>query len=650
MSLPRSLTRDFFSILADSISIATEQYLQQVHESKNPIMVLCLEQNLAEKDKYLIEVVDGSIPVQYKHTCLTTMPKVLEHEKNLVGKIISFTHYKIITTKYATFDLQLSCMYRTRYLVVIPQITIVPGDYTHFAKNLKGALVFHPGFAVAHAATGTNASNANLPQQNVEQPQQNAISNVKQQSKAHTVPYDSSKPIERVAEMTPMKISDLTIYTPKWLIKARVTSKSDIRKFNNQWGEGQLFSIDLCDAHGEIRAIFFGEAVNKWYSFIEEGQVYSISGGQLRPANKRFNNVSHTCEMTLDENSQIQLVNNINDIPSIICKFTLLKDIENLDVGTVVDILAIAVRAKDVQSVVQKASGNPIEKREVLVCDSSGHPTWVSCWGPKAQMLNGEQLESHPVLYLKGVRVNDWQGKKLDTQSTTKITIEPVIPEAITLRRWWNENNSTIKTATAAGRQNESQFGEIVTLQHIIIAGHQALEFKTLGDKGIVFTTRAIVAFIKDNQFSWPACPGCWKKMIRENETWSCQKCFNQANPNHSYILTVRLASGEFQLWATAMSNVAETMMGGVTANELVHLVESNGATSDGKTAVDIFEDARLSEFIFKIKITQDNYKDEPRVKFRIIKAVAIEKCLDTCLDAKLQSIKSAMETMGIRA
>ena len=39
----------------------------------------------------------------------------------------------------------------------------------------------------------------------------------------------------------------------KWTIKARVTSKGDIRTWNKSTGSGKLFSFDLMDDSGEIR-------------------------------------------------------------------------------------------------------------------------------------------------------------------------------------------------------------------------------------------------------------------------------------------------------------------------------------------------------------------------------------------------------------
>lgn len=61
----------------------------------------------------------------------------------------------------------------------------------------------------------------------------------------------------------------------RWVIKARVTNKSAIRTWSNSRGEGKLFSMDLADESGEIRATVFRDLVDKYYDMIEVS-VYSF--------------------------------------------------------------------------------------------------------------------------------------------------------------------------------------------------------------------------------------------------------------------------------------------------------------------------------------------------------------------------------------
>lgn len=56
-----------------------------------------------------------------------------------------------------------------------------------------------------------------------------------------------------------------------------MTKKSDIKEWSNARGEGKLFSVDLMDETGEIRATGFNKAVDAFYQRLEEGKVFFLS-------------------------------------------------------------------------------------------------------------------------------------------------------------------------------------------------------------------------------------------------------------------------------------------------------------------------------------------------------------------------------------
>lgn len=69
-------------------------------------------------------------------------------------------------------------------------------------------------------------------------------------------------------------VTNIRLPSTSWTIKARITSKSDIRRWSNAKGEGTLFSIDLLDNEGgEIRATFFKDSCEKFFPVLEEGKV-----------------------------------------------------------------------------------------------------------------------------------------------------------------------------------------------------------------------------------------------------------------------------------------------------------------------------------------------------------------------------------------
>ena len=59
----------------------------------------------------------------------------------------------------------------------------------------------------------------------------------------------------------------------RWRIRARVTQKTDIKSWSNSRGEGRLFSMNLLDESGEIRATGFTDVVDKFYAMLEINKV-----------------------------------------------------------------------------------------------------------------------------------------------------------------------------------------------------------------------------------------------------------------------------------------------------------------------------------------------------------------------------------------
>lgn len=94
----------------------------------------------------------------------------------------------------------------------------------------------------------------------------------------------------------------------RWTIKARVTSKSDIKHWSNQRGEGKLFSVNLLDDTGEIKATGFNDAVDRFHGMLQENHVYYISKARVNIAKKQFSNLQNEYEITFENNTEIEEV------------------------------------------------------------------------------------------------------------------------------------------------------------------------------------------------------------------------------------------------------------------------------------------------------------------------------------------------------
>lgn len=104
-------------------------------------------------------------------------------------------------------------------------------------------------------------------------------------------------------------IEAISPYNNKWTIKARCTSKSNIKTWHNKNGEGKLFSVNLLDDSGEIRATGFNDQCDVLYDLFQEGNVYYISSPcRVQMAKKQFTNLNNDYELTFERDTVVEKV------------------------------------------------------------------------------------------------------------------------------------------------------------------------------------------------------------------------------------------------------------------------------------------------------------------------------------------------------
>ena len=104
-------------------------------------------------------------------------------------------------------------------------------------------------------------------------------------------------------------IEALSPYAHRWTIKARCTNRSDIKTWHKQTSEGKLFSVNLMDESGEIRATGFNESVDNLYDLFHEDGVYYISSPcRVQIAKKQFSNLNNDYELTFERDTVVEKV------------------------------------------------------------------------------------------------------------------------------------------------------------------------------------------------------------------------------------------------------------------------------------------------------------------------------------------------------
>lgn len=420
-------------------------------------------------------------------------------------------------------------------------------------------------------------------------------------------------------------IAALNPYQGRWTIKARVTAKGELRHYNNARGDGKVFSFDLLDSDGgEIRVTCFNAVADQFYSLIEPGRVYMISKGTLKPAQKAFNHLRNDHEIMLDNTSTVQpCLEDDKSIPQQQFHFRPIGDIEGLENNSVVDVIAL-VSSISPSSTIMRKNGTETQKRTLQIKDMSGRSVELTLWG---QFCNseGQTLQSmcdsgaFPVLAVKSGRVNDFNGKSVGTISTSQLFIEPDFPEAQKLRTWFNNDG---ETTPAISISRETGVGRTDVRKTI-----SQIKDEKLGtsEKPDWITVPATLTFIKVDNFCYTACPlmngdrQCNKKVTNNGDgKWRCDKCDQLVDEcDYRYILQMQIQDHTGLTWVTAFQENGVEILG-ISAKELYYMKYEE---QEDEKFSELIRNVLFTKFVFKLKVKEETFNDEQRVKSTVVKA-----------------------------
>ncbi|XP_063384031.1 replication protein A 70 kDa DNA-binding subunit [Cydia fagiglandana] len=431
-------------------------------------------------------------------------------------------------------------------------------------------------------------------------------------------------------------ISSLSPYQNKWVIKARVMSKSPIRTWSNAKGEGKLFSMDLCDESGEIRATAFRNEVDRFYDMLQVDKVYYISRCQLKTANKQFTSLKNDYEMTFSPDTVVsECMEDASSVPTIKYDFVPINEIGNKNTDSLLDVIGVCRAASDVQELTARSTGKLLKKREVTLVDSTGGAVVLTLWGGEAESFDGS---SNPVVSAKGARLAEFNGSKsLSCLASTMIRLNPDLPEAHKLRGWYDNGGANMDIVNISARSGAygGGSGEWITFSEA--------EAKQLGsgDKGDYYSLLGVLTFTFADNAVYKACPQeqCNKKLVdQENGLFRCEKC-NREYPNYKYrlLLGANVSDPTGDQRITAFNEAAEAMIG-KSAADVGRMFEYDKA---GYSAV--FEDIKFRTFVFKFRTKMETYSDEARLKTTVMNAAPVDY-----KDGNARLLKSIKAVTGV--
>ncbi|XP_058813344.1 replication protein A 70 kDa DNA-binding subunit [Topomyia yanbarensis] len=567
------------------------------NELEQPVVQILGSKRIAgggeQSERYRLLISDGQN--LYSFAMLATQLNELHQN----GQLSEFTVIRI--NRYITSVVNRGERGEKRVLIILELAVVKPG--ASIGEKIGNPQQLSDGAATNNGPTATPARTESAGTISNGSGYQNRSLN------ASTAPSSASLSSDTLTH----PINSLSPYQNKWVIKARVMSKSAIRTWSNAKGEGKLFSMDIMDESGEIRVTAFKEQCDKFFDMIEVDKVYYITKCQLKPANKQYSTLKNDYEMTMTNDTIIQECKEVSSLPEIQYTFVPISQIANMEPNAMIDVIGVCKEVSDVVQFTAKSSGRELKKREITMVDSSHAAVQLTLWGDDAQSFPSA---TNPVVLVKGARVTEFGGgKSLGLVGGSVMKLNPDIEAAHKVRGWYDNGGSheaisSVSTRTGAGAGYVTEW----------ITFHEAKE-RNLGngDKPDYFQVKALIHNIKSGNAVYKACPQpeCNKKVVdQENGQYRCEKC-NADFPNFKYRLLVNMLIGDWtsNRWVTIFTDLAEQMLG-KTSQEIGDALDFNKDEAEL-----IFSAISFKNYVFKLRTKVEFYGDSARNKTTAVEA-----------------------------
>ncbi|GMH33864.1 hypothetical protein BSKO_01698 [Bryopsis sp. KO-2023] len=429
---------------------------------------------------------------------------------------------------------------------------------------------------------------------------------------------------EAPAEITP--IAHLNPYMNRWTIMGRCTNKADIRRYSNSKGEGSVFSFDLLDKDGgEIRVTGFNREVDELEPLVELGKIFTLTKATVKPKRGRFNQTNHAFELMLGQMSKIDPVVEdaaTQEIPHIQYLFKEIMEVQQMEKGTLMDVLGVVESIQPWVMITLK-TGNETPKRSLMIRDRSNCDIELALWGEAQAGGIGDEINQaveggqDPIVSVKNVRVGDFNGKNLSTIGSSRIEINADIPEVAELRQWYNGGGKGMQANSLSNNRASGKSNKRITV------GDIPSQLNNSDGKPVYVEVVGPVSFIRRENMYYAACQNdnggraCRKKLREENDEWFCDRCNAASEPDWRYLLSIAIKDHFGMQFLTAFGDEGTQILGRQAAN----LRELDGTEEFN----DVIANALFATRKFVLKIFEDNYNDETRVKTTIVRQEALD-------------------------
>jgi len=455
----------------------------------------------------------------------------------------------------------------------------------------------------------------------------------------------------------------LTTLSKDYKLLVKVTSKGEIKQFHS--GKGKLFSFVIMDELGnKMQAIGFDKIADKFKDEIVENNIYEITGGYIRTADKRFDPPGSDYKLILSESSNIikkdDLEKNFeNRFADPDNKFWNLNEIKEAPVNTIVNVVCIVADKGETTN--KDTKSGSILIRKTMVVDQSNEKMELTLWRNLTQL----KFNNGDVLVCRKVRVNDFGGKNLTSTTESKIFINPIpsdfpdLSQDIQNLKIFSEQNEFSKGLFSSNNKNDSDNTNKMENENekknkisiININKSDINQKKEFNDKIVYidyileemgkyiltdfdhrfpfYKIRATVTHLGHTEKNfYPGCPNreCNRKLSYTNGDWICQSCRQSfKTPRYYYSLNIRVKDCSSEYWVDIFGKPAEMIMN-INADDYRNILVNRDEEKLGQ----ISEGVEYKEFYFLLKVRLNKYNDTTKKKFTATKIERINKKEDT--------------------
>ena len=464
---------------------------------------------------------------------------------------------------------------------------------------------------------------------------------------------------------TPLK--QLNTLTTNYKLLVKVTSKGEIKPFRN--GNGKLFSFTIMDESGsKMQAIGFDKIVDKFKDVIVENNIYEITGGYIRTADKRFDPPDSDYKLVLNDTSVILKKNDVDNIlkekfsdPD--NKFLTLREVKEANINSIVNVICIV--GDKGESTYKETKNGSMLIRKTIVLDQSNEKMELTLWRNFTQL----KMNNGDLLVCQKVRVNDFGGKNITSTTESKIFLNPQISDFPDIAKEiqalklfseqnelnkgiiepnekeitnnnnnskYNKSNNEINKSNNEYNKNKNTFdnnnknyNDKIVYMDSILDEMDRYVMTDFDHRFPFYKIRATITHLGHTEKNFYAgCPNreCNRKVSFSNGDWICQYCRQSFKvPRYYYSLNIRVKDCSSEYWVDIFGKPAELIMN-MTADDYRNILVNR----DDEKLNQISDSVEYKEYYFLLKVRLNKFNDTTKKKFTANKIEKINKKEET--------------------